>query len=431
MDELFNYKGRLGSKFNNFEYKPKNDLWNSIHENIDIHKPTGPLHSVFSNFHYYPHRRVWAGITNSIHPERKKYFLRNALAVAASLTILVGSVFIFKNMQLNRSLISGNKQTANLSRNKIPQSTEPSPVNKNTLFLNINNDSLKKDNLILAESKNTIIGNEIEAIEYEKTHKTVAIFKKIIPISFMLNGVKKIVVLSKRPFLNLSFKGNEKSRSIGINGMLAANMNAVLQKSDALASSNFDYSSSPQAEIGNNSVADYSKVKLYDNITNYPPLTLGFVFNYSFTKRVSLSTGINYTRLSTFAYSEGDNWRLEYRSSKHYVGIPVNINFRIIQQKKYSMFLFSGLQFEEGLIDKNKTTDYKNNDILNEYLSSSKFIGGQASYNFGFGTAYRLSRKFDFYLKANLSYYFYQSHYNVWAEHKYWPGLQIGLRYNL
>jgi len=108
MEEQSKNKGFLGSTFENFEHKPKDDLWDRIHSETTPQESTGVLSPVFQDYIYAPNKRVWNAISAELFPQRKKMILFWSWSAAASIIILIGSLIFFRNFTGNNTNIPDN-----------------------------------------------------------------------------------------------------------------------------------------------------------------------------------------------------------------------------------------------------------------------------------------------------------------------------------
>lgn len=442
MDKQSENNGFFGSKFENFQYRPKADLWDRIQENINTHEAKGPLSVQFENFIYYPHKRVWRAIVAELFPQRKKNTLYWSYSAAASIILLVGTYFFFQNYEINK-INPENYSIENIIANNQDQNVKPPSKNTDVVYQNKNNENNENVTFLVDTninlSYNTIIGlkenfanssselmySNVELVERE------SFFDKLKPLNALLiSENNQISFLDKIEFLNIPFKQNYRSNSIDLKGQLASNLSLLSSQND-YEKNLAEVSTYSSFDLNANDIASKERESYYENKNHKPPFILGIIFNYQLSKRLSLSSGLNYIRLSTLASNEGSDWKSEYLTIKHYIGLPVNVNYDFVQQRKFNLFITSGVQYEKGIIDKNRTTEFRNGEQSNEYFSSDAIQGGQAGFNFGFGTNYHISKNFDIYLQTGITHYFYKSHYNIWSDKAIWPSFQTGIRFHL
>lgn len=443
MDKQSENTGFLGSKFENFQYQPKADLWDRIQENANTHVAIGPLSAQFENFTYYPHKRVWKAIAVELFPQRKKNILYWSYSAAASIVLLIGTYFFFQNYEINKiippnrtneSIIAAhqeqNTETLNYNtgtNSHIPNNTSQ---NKEASFIDAND---SKNNIFLTQVDKTHNNDVLEIMVAEDdAFKKVSLFGKLASLTAQIRSIDNdIYFLDKIAFLNIPFKQNYRSNSIDLKGQLASNLSLLTSQKDYEASPTEYGVSYSSFNVNADGIGSLERENYYENKEHKPPFIFGLMFNYQLSKRFSLSSGLNYIRLSTLASNEGVDWRSEYQTTKHYLGLPVNINYDFVQRKNFNLFITSGIQFEKGIIDKNRSTKFQNGEQINEYFSSDAIKGGQAGFNFGFGTNYHINKSFDLYLQTGITHYFYKSHYNIWSDREIWPNLQAGVRFHL
>ncbi len=437
MDKQFENNGFLGSKFENFEHRPKSDLWDNIQQNINTHEATGPLSPVFENYRYNPRRKVWKTIAAELFPQRKKNILYWSYSVAASLTLLIGVYFFFQNYEINRISHDTGKVIIADNQNNNANNISEENANRTITSNETSNNTTKTDNTVNSVNDNFISGNSTDNTSipptntYEElTSDKEPLINRISPAKAFLRKTDiQIYALTLRKFLNLPFKQNYRANSIDLKGQLASNLSfGSFSKEDYAKLNGNSYLST---EINAQNLDNYSREEFYEQIDHKPPFVLGVIYNYKLGKRLSLSSGLNYMRLSSVATNDSFDWESKYETTKHYIGIPLNINYEFVQHRNFNLFVTAGGQYEQGLVDKNKTTEFQNDEKVDEYFSKSNINGGQAGINLGFGTNYHITKYFDIYLQTGISHYYYLSHYNIWSDRAIWPIFQTGIRFNI
>lgn len=134
-----------------------------------------------------------------------------------------------------------------------------------------------------------------------------------------------------------------------------------------------------------------------------PPVSFGIVIRRNLSKTLSLQSGLMYTYLlSTF-----ENTGVQHYDAKlhlHYIGLPLNLITKIWTNPKWDIYFSTGGAIEKGI---------RSNYIQNQYYGNQTYTtradtnisGLQWSINAGFGTTYKLNRKFGIYFEPKINYY--------------------------
>lgn len=139
------------------------------------------------------------------------------------------------------------------------------------------------------------------------------------------------------------------------------------------------------------------------------PVSAGLGVKIDFNPEWSLGVGLNYTLLTRKFY--GNYTRVgadgsilkdvssDIRNSQHYIGIPVNVYYNIVNQDKINFYAYAGGTAEKCLADKYQ--------VLNtEITHAEKVKGVQLSAGLGLGVEFMLGRHLGLYIDPSLRYYF-------------------------
>jgi hypothetical protein len=89
------------------------------------------------------------------------------------------------------------------------------------------------------------------------------------------------------------------------------------------------------------------------------PVTFGASVYYNVGKRWGIGTGINYTKLSSELTSGTNSDFIGSQQTLHYVGIPVQVNYNVIQKGAFTGYVTGG-----GVVEKAVSGDIKTNYIV-------------------------------------------------------------------
>lgn len=139
------------------------------------------------------------------------------------------------------------------------------------------------------------------------------------------------------------------------------------------------------------------------------PVSVGAGVRFDFTPRWSLGTGLNYTYLSrtfdgtyTHANEAGviDNLiTSDIRNSQHYLGIPVNVYFNIVDSKIVNFYAYAGGAVEKCVYDKYVI-------LSNSIVHKEPVKGVQLSADIGLGVEFMITDYLGLYVDPSLRYYF-------------------------
>ena len=453
MSKQFEYNSPLGDKFDGFEVEPSNSSWESIHAALDSNDNTAPLSEKFKNDLEPVSVDVWTNIEEELHPKKKRRFIYWWSGIAAG---LIG-IAVFMNLSD--------------TENKMMTSNEIVPQEK--LILK----DIKSSNLIIKEGvllsgrelKDTNYKNKIESNQFDDlgTSSQDLIIKdeafsldtvndnfyilsldkrNDVKLDLENEGIKKIKTINRSNLLLDNKNGKEvalKSLKFGVSPLLG------LSKSQEEPLIAFNSISNPQEFVdvnnsGNvvsnstdpdlifvaNTFTPVSSLSftpnsqvVYNNSKQYnQPISFGALFSYSIKTRLAISSGLEYTSTS-YSFDEG-YWKAFQRTGvKSYLGIPITINYNVLNNERYQFYPIIGMKVYRGIYGKD-TYVYENsaNDVGLEKVSVSNTKFG-ISGSLGIGTQMKLYKKLQFYLQAS-------SEYAVKApEDSYWNDNPLSLSF--
>ena len=172
----------------------------------------------------------------------------------------------------------------------------------------------------------------------------------------------------------------------------------------------------PVTQTGNNSV--YAV-----------PVSLGLGIRYSFTEHWAVGTGVQWSMMErTFkGYYKNEPYSTDIHNTLHYIGIPLNVYFNILQGKRVSLYCFAGGAFEKGISSNFRipTTD----GIVNHHEGID---GVQWSAAAGLGFQFAITPLVSIYLDPSLRYYFPCGQpISIRTQQPLMMGFEAGLRFNL
>lgn len=163
------------------------------------------------------------------------------------------------------------------------------------------------------------------------------------------------------------------------------------------------------------------------------PIRIGLSVAYALTDRLSISSGLTYTRLSSDIKDASRESKYIGEQRLHYVGIPVNVSYKVASSRWISLYGTAGVLAEkcvsgttdEGYVE-NNTMKYTNTQDI-----SSKPL--QMSVNAGVGIQFDFIDNVGIYAEPGLSYYFDDGSalQTIYKEKPLNFNLNVGVRFRL
>lgn len=165
------------------------------------------------------------------------------------------------------------------------------------------------------------------------------------------------------------------------------------------------------------------------------PVSVGAGVKFRFSPRWSLGVGANYTLLSrrfkgtyTNIGSDGNITVIpesDIRNSQHYIGIPVNVYYDIVNKDHLNFYTYLGGSVEKCISDRY--------DVLGSGIVHREKVNGlQCSASVGLGVEFLLGKHLGLYIDPSLRYYFGSSQpKSIRTVQPLMMGLEMGLRINL
>ena len=161
------------------------------------------------------------------------------------------------------------------------------------------------------------------------------------------------------------------------------------------------------------------------NAKHHAPVSVGLQVAFGIAPRLSLSTGMVYTRTSSdfYPYAPGSSYNVY--QVLHYVGIPVGLNYEFWQSGGFHAYVMAGAE-----ADYNVKNDTEEEGVKKENAKRDRVqFSGKAS----LGAQYDITPKVGLYIEPGAKYYFDNGSHveNTFKDKKLNFNLQFGLRFNL
>ena len=157
------------------------------------------------------------------------------------------------------------------------------------------------------------------------------------------------------------------------------------------------------------------------------PLSLGIGVRYSFTPRLSLGAGLNWSMLTRTFTGSYDGTTGDVDHTMHYVGIPLNIYFNALQTSDVKFYVFAG-----GSAEYCVSNSYVFRSDVRQATLSEPVKGLQYSVAAGLGVEFRISESIGLYFDPSARYYPSSGHpRSVRTDKPFMANFEAGLRLNL
>ena len=176
-----------------------------------------------------------------------------------------------------------------------------------------------------------------------------------------------------------------------------------------------------------NKVTTRSPIYLYnyEEITkHHQPVTFGLSLSYPLTSRLSVLSGITYTKLSSDFIQKMNTSQLVNEQQLHYVGLPLRVSYQVFSWKGFSLYGIAG-----GAADMNVKATYTTEGVKGK----GKKDRVQFSADVAAGVQYQVLPQMGLYVEPGVKYYFDNKGAvnTFFKDHPTNFNLQVGVRYEL
>lgn len=194
--------------------------------------------------------------------------------------------------------------------------------------------------------------------------------------------------------------------------------NGVLMSDEMLAS--YDYDS--RLGIASTRSGDPVFLANYEERQkHYQPISFGLTANFPISSRLSLTSGVVYTRLRSDFTNVANYLTDQYQTTLHYIGVPLNMQYHVWQWHGLNVYATAGGQADFN-VKARLEEDGVEHDMQKDRTQWS--LGG------ALGVQYNFIPQLGVYIEPGIKYYF-DNGSNIRNYFKYRPtnfNLQIGIR---
>ncbi|MGG5209241.1 outer membrane beta-barrel protein [Chryseobacterium sp. MIQD13] len=367
----------------------------------------------------------------------------SGIAAAIAMLFFTGKLLLEMNAEKGSHKIvkaSENKHNTEKEDRKI---TEPVKVNTNELVNTQQDEKYNSHENILTKqsgissilenifSKEVINNNRTTGLA-EKQNSSVPLAKEELPVynpastnedNPVLKKEQDVEEIFNNPENNIpeKYAGNDKVKIYGhrskkwMLSMLAGNVssNSAEQKFPGYASisgspmtfSDVWISGTEPDPLTEVLLANQSK-EVEARIRHKIPVTFGLSVYYNIGKRWGIGTGINYTKLTSELHSGSNSNYIKGDQSIHYIGIPVQVNYNVIQKGRFTGYVTGGVLVEKAVAGKLKTKYIVNDEVQDTQEERIDVKPVQFSVNSAVGLQMKIIDKIGIYAEPGIGYHF-------------------------
>ncbi|MBB6371411.1 outer membrane beta-barrel protein [Chryseobacterium shigense] len=136
------------------------------------------------------------------------------------------------------------------------------------------------------------------------------------------------------------------------------------------------------------------------------PVTFGVSMYYNIGKKWGIGTGINYTKLTSELHSGSNSNYIKGDQSVHYIGIPVQVNYNVVQKGRFTGYVTGGILAEKAVAGKLKTQYIINDEVQETQEERIDVKPVQFSVNSAVGLQVKIIDKIGIYAEPGIGYHF-------------------------
>lgn len=136
------------------------------------------------------------------------------------------------------------------------------------------------------------------------------------------------------------------------------------------------------------------------------PVTFGLSMYYNIGKRWGIGTGVSYTKLTSELHSGSNSNYIKGEQSIHYIGIPVQVNYNVIQKGRFTGYVTGGVLTEKAVAGKLRTKYIVNDEVTETQDERLDVKPIQFSVSSAVGLQVKIIDKIGIYAEPGIGYHF-------------------------
>ena len=445
------WTSKLRDQMTDYQEPVKHDLWAGIAQSLAQNQPVAGENGVSEN---HPVKRV------EKEPKARVVTLKRWSAAAAAVALLgIGGSYVYLHQE---DVEQGNVQLASLASSEASSassasssslSASSSSHSKQVPLLAADNKSAdSKSRQKAASSAASLLSSDYASVPVQSAapmndegETMVAVASDEAPLVASKYKSAESAQSQAEPNSSSSYHFSRNSEVAGVSMKLyAENFGAGMGNVNSGSNIVNRYSDSgvmadpmpgvyPDPSVGGSNDVDYLMAAAYKALQKSPqgkakhhaPVSVGMQIAFGVAPRLSLSTGVVYTRTSSDFYPYAPNNDYNVHQVLHYVGIPVGLNYELWRSGGFHAYVMAGAEADYNVKNDTDEDGTRKQDAKRDRVQFS----GKAS----LGAQYDISPSVGLYIEPGAKYYFDNGSdiENTFKDKKLNFNLQFGLRFNL
>ena len=445
------WTSKLRDQMTDYQEPVKHDLWAGIAQSLAQNQPVAGENGVPEN---HPVKRV------EKEPKARVVTLKRWSAAAAAVALLgIGGSYVYLHQE---DVEQGNVQLASLASSEASSassasssslSASSSSHSKQVPLLAADNKSAdSKSRQKAASSAASLLSSDYASVPVQSAapmndegETMVAVASDEAPLVASKYKSAESAQSQAEPNSSSSYHFSRNSEVAGVSMKLyAENLGAGMGNVNSGSNIVNRYSDSgvmadpmpgvyPDPSVGGSNDVDYLMAAAYKALQKSPqgkakhhaPVSVGMQIAFGVAPRLSLSTGVVYTRTSSDFYPYAPNNDYNVHQVLHYVGIPVGLNYELWRSGGFHAYVMAGAEAAYNVKNDTDEDGTRKQDAKRDRVQFS----GKAS----LGAQYDISPSVGLYIEPGAKYYFDNGSdvENTFKDKKFNFNLQFGLRFNL
>ena len=445
------WTSKLRDQMTDYQEPVKHDLWAGIAQSLAQNQPVAGENGVPEN---HPVKRV------EKEPKARVVTLKRWSAAAAAVALLgIGGSYVYLHQE---DVEQGNAQLASLASSEASSassaassslSAASSSHSKQVPLLAADNKSADfKSRQKAASSAASLLSSDYASVPVQSAapmndegETMVAVASDEAPLVASKYKSAEKAQSQAEPNSSSSYHFSRNSDVAGVSMKLyAENLGAGMGNVNSGSNIVNRYSDSgvmadpmpgvyPDPSVGGSNDVDYLMAAAYKALQKSPqgkakhhaPVSVGMQIAFGVAPRLSLSTGVVYTRTSSDFYPYAPNNDYNVHQVLHYVGIPVGLNYELWRSGGFHAYVMAGAEAAYNVKNDTDEDGTRKQDAKRDRVQFS----GKAS----LGAQYDISPSVGLYIEPGAKYYFDNGSdvENTFKDKKLNFNLQFGLRFNL
>lgn len=445
------WTSKLRDQMTDYQEPVKHDLWAGIAQSLAQNQPVAGENGVPEN---HPVKRV------EKEPKARVVTLKRWSAAAAAVALLgIGGSYVYLHQE---DVEQGNAQLASLASS---EASSASSASSSSLSASSSSHS-KQVPLLAADNKSadtmsrqkaassaaSLLSSDYASVAVQSAapmndegETMVAVASDETPLVASKYKSAESAQSQALPNSSSSYHFSRNSEVAGVSmklyaenlgagmGNVSSGSNIVNRYSDSGVMADPMPGVYPDPSVGGSNDVDYLMAAAYKALQKSPqgkakhhaPVSVGMQIAFGVAPRLSLSTGVVYTRTSSDFYPYAPNNDYNVHQVLHYVGIPVGLNYELWRSGGFHAYVMAGAEAAYNVKNDTDEDGTRKQDAKRDRVQFS----GKAS----LGAQYDISPNVGLYIEPGAKYYFDNGSdiENTFKDKKLNFNLQFGLRFNL